>query len=74
MKVTVVSKKKLGSYHVKVYCQKCKKTAPTNGERNPITGDLIYLWHQPCPHCGAQSWASKFVGAETPLSHTNPEV
>ena len=47
----------MGIMDVVVICTKCKQLAqfdPPDGN-NPWG---VWHWHQPCPNCGAESWAA----------------
>ena len=39
-----------------VYCKKCGTRAPS--VRNERTCMTDFLWHEPCPKCGAEEWAA----------------
>lgn len=39
-----------------VYCKKCGSRAPYF--MNAQTGMTEFLWHEPCPKCGAEEWAA----------------
>lgn len=43
--------------NVIVVCLSCGRMAPSKGAdaNNPFG---TFLWHQPCPYCGAENWAS----------------
>ena len=43
--------------NVIVVCMSCGKMAPSKGAdaNNPFG---VFLWHQPCPYCGAENWGA----------------
>lgn len=51
-------KGKPSAYSAVVICQKCKAPAPTVPGALNVMGDPVFLWHQPCPKCGAEDWVS----------------
>ncbi len=49
--------------NITVICMSCKAIAPyTPPDLNHSYG--IYHWHQPCPKCGANNWASHDVNRD----------
>lgn len=44
-----------------VFCTACGHPAPLT-DKVDVDGHLMYDWHRPCPRCGKEEWATRFLG------------
>lgn len=43
-----------------VFCTACGQVAPLT-DKVDVDGHLMYDWHRPCPRCGKEDWATRFI-------------
>ena len=43
-----------------VFCTACGQVAPLT-DKVDVDGHLMYDWHRPCPRCGNEDWATRFI-------------